>query len=158
MQRISSRAQTLFADSPPTVATIEWIDPLMAGGNWMPTLVDLAGGRSLFGQAGAHSPTLAFEALAAADPDVILIMPCGFDLARSRRVLPALTHQPGWGALSAVRRGAVSLGDGNQFFNRPGPRIVESAEILAELLYPDVDFGHWGTGWRLLEAEVPHAT
>ena len=135
----------------PRVACIEWIDPLMAAGNWMPELVAMAGGENLFGVAGQHSPWMKFDELAAADPDVILIMPCGFDLERTAAETTALTAQPGWGSLSAVRSDRVFLADGNQYFNRPGPRIVESLEILAEILHPKLfSFGHQGTGWRKL--------
>ena len=132
----------------PRVACIEWIDPLMAAGNWMPELVALAGGASLFGEAGKHSPWLSWEALAEADPDVVLVMPCGFDIARSRGELPALTRRMEWAVLKAVRAGRVFVADGNQYFNRPGPRLVESLEILAELLHPEAfRFGHAGRGW-----------
>ena len=135
----------------PRVACIEWIDPLMAAGNWMPELVAMAGGENLFGVAGQHSPWMKFDELAAADPDVILIMPCGFDLERTAAETTALTAQPGWGSLSAVRSDRVFLADGNQYFNRPGPRIVESLEILAEILHPKLfSFGHQGIGWRKL--------
>ncbi len=127
------------------VATIEWIDPLMAAGNWMPELVDMAGGVSLFGEAGKHSPWMTFDALAAADPDVILVTPCGFDLARTRAEMPALATAPGWTHLRAVRAGRVVLADGNQYFNRPGPRLAESLEILAEALHPTLRYGH--PGW-----------
>lgn len=142
----------------PSIACIEWIDPLMAAANWVPELVEAGGGVNVVGEAGRHSTYLGLDELAAADPDVIAFMPCGFDIARCLVELPALTGRQEWRELRAVRDGHVFVTDGNQFFNRPGPRVVESAEILAELLYPDVDFGHWGTGWRLLEADVPHVT
>jgi iron complex transport system substrate-binding protein len=132
----------------PTVACVEWIDPLMAGGNWIPELVELAGGVALFGKAGKHSPWIHWDDLWAADPDVIAVMPCGFDIERSRAEMPALTGQPGWKSLRAIREGHVYLTDGNQYFNRPGPRLVESLEILAELIHPEAfHFGHEGRGW-----------
>ena len=136
MQEISEKAA--FCDERPRVATIEWIDPPMAGGNWMPELVELAAGVNLFGEAGKHSPWLDWWALLDADPDIILVVPCGFDLERSRRELPVLESKQGWRDLGAVRNGRVYLADGNAYFNRPGPRIVESLEILAEVLHPDV--------------------
>jgi iron complex transport system substrate-binding protein len=130
------------------LACIEWLDPLMAAGNWVPELVELAGGRNLFGAAGEHSPWLDWSAVRAADPDVVVAMPCGFDLARTRREAVALERLPGWEALRAVRDGRVAAVDGHQYFNRPGPRLVESAEILAEILHPGrFDFGHRGRGW-----------
>lgn len=132
----------------PTVACVEWIDPLMGGGNWVPELVQMAGGIELFGKAGQHSPWMHWDDLWAADPDVIVVLPCGFGVERSLQEMPALTNQPGWKTLRAIREGRVYITDGNQYFNRPGPRLVESLEILAEILHPDTFyFGHEGTGW-----------
>lgn len=133
----------------PTVACIEWIEPMMAAGNWMPTLIEMAGGRNLFGKAGEHSQWMKFEELIAADPEVILIAPCGFGIPRASDELHLLQKQNGWKQLRAVRDRRVFLADGNQYFNRPGPRIVESLEILAELIHPHTfHFGHEGEGWR----------
>ena len=146
---VTERTQRLRAR--PSVACVEWIDPLRAAGNWMPELVTLAGGRPLFGEPGAHSPWLAWEDLRAADPDVVAVLPCGFDLARTRAEIGPLLAQPGWETLRAVREGRVFLTDGHQYFNRPGPRLVESLEILAEILHPE-EFGarHRGEGWEPL--------
>jgi iron complex transport system substrate-binding protein len=138
----------------PTVACIEWVDPLMAAGNWVPELVELAGGINLFGEAGGHSPWMTWAELVEQDPDVIVIMPCGFDIARSRDDLPLLADRPEWPSLRAVQAGRVFVTDGNQYFNRPGPRLVESLEILAEILHPDVfNFAHEGTGWERASLE-----
>lgn len=140
----------------PRVACIEWLDPLMSAGNWVPELVTLAGGVNLFGEAGKHSPYMDFGSLEKADPDVIVAMPCGFDLARTRAELEALTGLPGFSKLKAAREGRVYAVDGNQFFNRPGPRLVESLEILAEVLHPGVlAFGHEGTGWTREPSPLP---
>ena len=137
----------------PSIACIEWIDPLMMAGNWVPELVECAGGVDPLGEAGAHSGYRDIDELVAADPDVIAVMPCGFDIERTEREMPALTARPEWRRLSAVREGRVVITDGNQYFNRPGPRVVESAEILAECLHPGrFDFGHCGRGWRSWEA------
>ena len=105
----------------------------MAAGNWVPELVEMAGGVNLFGEAGKHSPWMTWEDLAAADPDVIVVMPCGWDEARTAPEMHWLTDRAEWPGLSAVRNGRVHLVDGNQYFNRPGPRLVESLEILAGL-------------------------
>ena len=149
MAAIAERAGGLAGR--PSVASIEWIDPLMAAGNWMPELVEKAGGVSLFGEAGKHSPGMRWEALVRADPEVIVVLPCGFDMARTRAEMPALTGRPDWRELRAVRAGRVFLTDGNQYFNRPGPRLVESLEILAEILHPEAfHLGHEGTGWERL--------
>jgi iron complex transport system substrate-binding protein len=137
----------------PTIGCIEWIDPLMAAGNWVPELVELAGGQNVLGTAGQHSPWLDWDALAARDPDVIAVMPCGFDIARTRHEMETLVGDPRWAGLRGVRADRVFLTDGNQFFNRPGPRLVESAQILAEILHPEI-FGNSleGTGWVRFEA------
>ena len=147
VERIKERAER--RDAEPTVACIEWIDPPMSAGNWMPELVTLAGGRSLYGQPGAHSAWLEWDDLRRADPDVIVVIPCGFDLPRTRAELPPLLAQPGFLELRAVRHDRLVLADGNAFFNRPGPRLVESLEILAEILHPELfSFGHEGIGWE----------
>jgi iron complex transport system substrate-binding protein len=146
MRAVAERAAT--AASRPRVACIEWIEPLMAAGNWTPELIEAAGGEGLFGVAGAHAPALAWDALLDSDPDVICVAPCGFDLARSRAEMPALVARPGWRDLRAVREGRVYLGDGNALFNRPGPRVAETLEVLAEILHPEAfRFGHEGGGW-----------
>lgn len=147
MESIRARAAT--AGRRPRVACIEWLDPLMGAGNWMPELIEAAGATSLLGKAGQHSSWIEFAALAAADPEVILIAPCGFTMERTAAELSAITARAGWNELRAVRDGRVFLGEGNQYFNRPGPRIVESLEILAEILHPELfRFGHEGSGWR----------
>jgi iron complex transport system substrate-binding protein len=121
----------------PRVACLEWIDPLFAMGNWGPEIVEAAGGDCLLGVAGAHSAALPFEALAAADPDVIVVAPCGFDLTRTLAELPALTDRPDWRALRAVRAGRAFAADGNLFFNRSSPTLFDTPALLAEMLHPD---------------------
>jgi iron complex transport system substrate-binding protein len=147
MDAIAERASRLPAR--PRVACVEWAEPLMAAGNWVPELVGLAGGVNVIGEAGKHSPTLTREQFAASAPDIIVLMPCGYDLERTCQDLPLLEAWPGWADLPAVRAGRVFAADGNQFFNRPGPRLVESLEILAEIVHPEAfAFGHDGTAWR----------
>ncbi|MCM0606480.1 MAG: cobalamin-binding protein [Xanthomonadaceae bacterium] len=132
----------------PTVACIEWIEPLMSAGNWMPELVERAGGINLFGRAGIHSPYMKWEDLVAQDPEVIYVMPCGWGIERARSEMHYLTSRKEWSTLRAVRSGRVYLCDGNQYFNRPGPRVVESLEIMAETLHSDLfHFKNEGTGW-----------
>jgi iron complex transport system substrate-binding protein len=148
MQRISARA--CASRSRPRVACIEWQEPLMAAGNWVPELVEMAGGVNLFGEAGAHSPWMQWQELVDADPDVILITPCGFDLERTFSEMYWLTDRPEWSKLRAVEAGKVYLADGNQYFNRPGPRIVESLQILAEILHPEAfEPKLAGAAWRV---------
>jgi iron complex transport system substrate-binding protein len=147
MSRISTLAGS--ARRRPRVACIEWHEPLMTAGNWVPELVELANGENLFGKAGMHSPWMIWEELVASDPDVIVSMPCGFDLERTRHEMYWLTERPGWSDLRAVQSGEVYLADGNQYLNRPGPRMVESLEILAEILHPDVfEAKLEGRGWE----------
>jgi iron complex transport system substrate-binding protein len=119
----------------PRVACIEWLDPLMAGGNWVPELVEIAGGEYSFAAAGMHSPKITWQALVEYQPEVIVVMPCGFKIPQTQADFPALTSHPQWHALPAVQAQKVFVVDGNAYFNRPGPRIVESAEIMAEILH-----------------------
>jgi iron complex transport system substrate-binding protein len=123
-------------DHRPTVACIEWMEPLMAAGNWIPEMVELAGGQNLFGHAGEHSPWLDWEPLRAANPEVLLLMPCGFDRARTRKEIALMSDRPGWKNLAAVQARQVFIVDGNAYFNRPGPRLVDSVEMLAEIFFP----------------------
>lgn len=133
----------------PGVACLEWLDPLMAAGNWVPELVEIAGGKNLFGTAGRHSPWMDWESLIAADPEVIVALPCGWDIAKASQELIPLAAHTGWSELQAVQTGRVYVTDGNQYFNRPGPRLVDSAEILAEMFHPGrFDFGHAGIAWQ----------
>lgn len=132
----------------PRVALVEWIEPLMVAGNWTPSLCRLAGGEPVLSVDGQHAPYVRWPDLVAADPEVIVVHPCGFDLERTRREAPALLRLDGWSDLRAVKDGRVALMDGNALINRPGPRLVESAEVLAEVIHPDVSFGHRGRWWE----------
>ncbi len=132
----------------PRTVCIEWIEPLMSAGNWVPELVELAGGSNLFGTAGKHSPWLSWDELLASDPEIIIFMPCGFDLDKTAMEVHRAWTNPLWQKLPAVRHNQVYLTDGNSYFNRPGPRLVESLEILQEILHPNlVDSKHYRTGW-----------
>ncbi len=145
---IGARATALPAKR---VVTIEWADPPMSAGNWVPELVAAAGGIDALGARGANAPVIDIAAVQAADPDAIVLMPCGYDLARTAADGRALFADAAWAGLRAARSGAVYATDGNAFFNRPGPRLVESLEILAEILHPAAfDFGHRGAGWHPL--------
>jgi iron complex transport system substrate-binding protein len=135
----------------PTVAAIEWIEPLMAAGNWVPELIEMANGHNLFGSAGEHSPWMTWEELKAADPDVIVALPCGFDLARTHQEARRLKDLSTWSDLRATRTGNVFVCDGNQFINRPGPRLLESLRIFAEILHPELfEPILEGIGWERL--------
>jgi iron complex transport system substrate-binding protein len=144
---LTARIQNVGREADPTVACIEWMEPLMAAGNWMPELIALAGGVNLFGEAGRHSPWMTWEQLAAADPDVIVVAPCGFDLERTEREMGLLTSRAEWRAL----RGRKYIADGNLYFNRPGPRVVETYRILCEILHPERFAPSMsGSAWRAL--------
>jgi len=125
----------------PRVAILEWLDPLMGAGNWTPELVTMAGGVNVFGETGQHAPWLTWEELLAADPDVLVLAPCGFTLERTMQDVPFLQQHPSWQSLRAVKAGRVYAIDGNAYINRSGPRLVESAEILGCILWgalPDI--------------------
>ena len=127
---------------------MEWTAPLMGAGNWMPETIAAAGGDVVLGAEGVHSPTVSWAEIAEADPDVILVGPCGFDIARARDEMAALVDLPDYQALRAVREGQVYLVNGNHFFNRPGPRLVQSAQIVAEILHPQIfAAANYKTGW-----------
>ncbi|KAB8330130.1 cobalamin-binding protein [Scytonema tolypothrichoides VB-61278] len=135
----------------PTVVCIEWTDPLMVAANWIPELVTEAGGQPLFSVTGSPSTAFKWETLISSDPDIIIFMPCGFDLNRTRQEAQLLTQRPEWQKLHAVQTSRVYITDGNSYFNRPGPRLVDSLEILAEILHPEIfQYGYKQKGWEVL--------
>jgi iron complex transport system substrate-binding protein len=142
------RHKLKYVDSRPTVACIEWLEPLMVSGNWIPELVGIAGGGSVVAEAGKHSPFVQWEEIQEKDPDVIVVMPCGFSIERTIREIDLLINLPGFAAMQAIKNNRFYIADGNQYFNRPGPRIVDSVEILAEIIHPKLfNFGYEGDGW-----------
>ncbi len=135
-QRLADLAvKTSAFGAKPGVAVLEWLDPLMGAGNWIPELVICAGGEPIFGEIGQHTPWVSWEELQAADPDVIVLSPCGYTLERAMQDVPLLQSHPVWANLQAVRNGRVYAIDGNQYLNRSGPRLVESAELLARVIW-----------------------
>ena len=146
--KIDSTEKLVYQKSSPSVAAIEWIDPLMAAGNWVPQLIRVAGGKNLFGEEGKHSPWMKYNDLVEQDPEIIIVMPCGYDIKKSLIEIKTLESKKGWGSLKAVRNRNVYITDGNQFFNRPGPRIIESLEILLEIIHSDFsESKHIDSGW-----------
>ncbi len=137
----------------PTLACIEWMEPLMTAGHWMPDLAEMAGGRTVLAEQGTRSRYVAWDDLRAADPDVIAIAPCGFALEQTRRELSFLTGRPGWNALKAVRQNRVFLFDGHAYFNRPGPRLYRSVELLAAALHPEILEGFVAEDWEMATAD-----
>lgn len=148
LEQLRKRCMSLGGHFKPRVAVLEWLDPLMGAGNWTPELIACAGGTALFGEIGQHTPWLSWEDLQTADPDVLILAPCGFPLARTLQDLPRLQQHPIWTHLRAVQAKQVYAIDGNAYLNRSGPRLVESAELLAYAIWGeqagvDVDLTAW---------------
>lgn len=142
VERVRERAAR--AASRPRVACLEWFDPPFGPGHWFPELVELAGGRAGLGAPGEPSRRLTWDDVVAFAPEVLVLAPCGFDLERaSSEALAVLPRRPGWSALPAVRAGRVFAVDANSYFSRPGPRVVDSLELLARLIHPEL-FAGWG--------------
>ena len=148
----------------PRVILLEWVDPPMVASNWMPELVAMAGGEAGLAAGGAHSSYARWQDIVNYDPQVLVIVPCGFDVERAVVESQVLTAWPGWNELSAVREGRVFAADGNAYFNRSGPRLVDSAELLGYLFHPNhfpLPTGEAARAFRRLEtrdaALVPSA-
>ena len=119
----------------PTVVLLEWTEPIFSAGNWAPELIDAAGGQPLLSEPARHSEAIPWQRVLDADPDVLIVAPCGFNLARTLQEVPVLEGLPHWFELTAVKKGRVAFADGNKYFNRSGTTIVETVEILAEILH-----------------------
>ena len=142
------RHKLKFITEKPTVACIEWLSPLMMAGNWTPEIVEIAGGLPILTEAGKHSSYINFQDIITVNPDIILIMPCGFSIQRTLQEIGLFLDTPGWADLKAVKSQRVYIADGNQYFNRSGPRITDSIEIMAEIINPkQFIFGYEGNGW-----------
>ncbi|MEZ4477400.1 MAG: cobalamin-binding protein [Nitrospira sp.] len=136
-RRLDAVRTTVGAEpSRPKVACLEWLSPLYSAGHWVPDMVAAAGGIDVLATAGTPSRTIEWEALAGCAPDVIVLMPCGFTVARTKAELAVVTEHPGWQHLPAVRRGEVYLVEALSYFSRPGPRLVDGVEQLAAILHP----------------------
>ena len=122
----------------PTVLCIEWIEPIMVAANWVPELVGFAGGRNVMSVSGTDSKFCSWDEIKKTNPDIIIMMPCGFGIKRTLEDLHFLQNIKGWEELKAVKENKVFVVDGNNYFNRPGPRLVDSAEILAEIIHPEI--------------------
>ncbi|GAC1460976.1 MAG: cobalamin-binding protein [Gemmatimonadaceae bacterium] len=132
----------------PTLVMLEWTDPIFAMGNWGPELVEAANGKLLLGEKGQFSRAIPWEEVQAADPDYLIVAPCGFSLERSLREIAVLEALPGWFDMKAVKTGRVAFADGNKYFNRSGTTIVQTAQILAEILHGRSMAPSWhGTAW-----------
>ena len=133
----------------PSVACIEWIDPLMIAGNWIPEMVEIAGGTNILGKSGDNSHWIKFEEIIIQNPEIIIFMPCGFNIEKTKKELDSyIKKNNSIHSLKAYKNHKLFVVDGNQFFNRPGPRLIESLEIFAEIIHPNIfDFEHKGIGW-----------
>jgi iron complex transport system substrate-binding protein len=150
LERVRERCALHTAKS---VVLLEWTDPIFAMGNWGPELVEAANGRLLIGNVGEHSRAIAWDLVRAADPEVLVVAPCGFGLERALSERGNLENLPGWAEMRAVRSGRVAYGDGNLYFNRSGMTTVRTAEILGEMLHGEV-FGERseGASWQWVSA------
>ena len=130
------------ADSKPSVLHVEWADPLMCGGHWVPEMVDLAGGSNTFGDKDTGTFKLEWDEVVERQPDVIVMMPCGFDVKRGLEDVPILSQREGWKDLPAVRNDRVYVVDASAYTSRSGPRLVTGLEIMAEMIHPELFSGY----------------
>ena len=125
----------------PRVLHLEWVDPLMCGGHWVPEMVEMAGGVNCFGDKETGSFRLEWEEIVASQPEVIILMPCGFDVKRALQDVPLLAEREGWESLPAVRNNRVYAIDAGAYTSRSGPRLVVGLEIMAEMIHPELFSG-----------------
>ncbi|MCH8744708.1 MAG: ABC transporter substrate-binding protein [Chloroflexi bacterium] len=130
-----------LADHKPKVLHTEWVDPLMCGGHWVPEMVEMAGGVNCFGDKETGSFKLDWEEVVASQPEVIIFMPCGFDVKRALEDVPTLSAKEGWASLPAVQNNRVYIIDAGAYTSRSGPRLVDGLEIMAEMLHPELFSG-----------------
>ena len=133
----------------PKVLSLEWVDPLMCGGHWVPEMVEIAGGKNILGKSGNDSHWIQFKEIISQNPEIIIFLPCGFNIKKTKYELEnSLKKNSNWKNLKAFKSRKFFIADGNQFFNRPGPRLLESLEIFAEIIHPTLfNFNHEGIGW-----------
>ena len=130
------------------IACIEWIDPLMAAGNWIPEMVKISGGEDVFGKSGKDSHWIKFDEIQSYNPEIIIFLPCGYNIKKTKKEADSLLKNEKWQSLKAFKNKQIFIVDGNQFFNRPGPRLVESLEIFAEIIHPNIyEYNHKNLNW-----------
>ena len=135
-------ARAADADSKPSVLHVEWADPLMCGGHWVPEMVDIAGGSNTFGDKDTGTFKLEWDEVVERQPDIIVMMPCGFDVKRGLEDVPILADREGWKELPAVRNDRVYVVDASAYTSRSGPRLVTGLEIMAEMIHPELFSGY----------------
>ena len=140
IEAVSARAADV--DTKPSVLHVEWADPLMCGGHWVPEMVDIAGGSNTFGDKDTGTFKLEWEEVVERQPDVIVMMPCGFDVKRGLEDIPILAQREGWKDLPAVRNDRVYVVDASAYTSRSGPRLVTGLEIMAEMIHPELFSGY----------------
>ncbi len=141
-----------FFPDKPTVACIEWLSPMRVAGNWVPEMVEIAGGQPILVEIGKQSAYIEWQSLLDQNPDIIVIMPNGFTIARTLQEIALLLTLPQWGSINAVKNNRVYIADGKAYFNRCGPRLIDSVEILAEIINTKyLNFGFEGQGWIKFE-------
>ncbi|MGH3086379.1 MAG: cobalamin-binding protein [Rubrobacteraceae bacterium] len=136
-RRLARVEESVSGATPPRVGCIEWLDPPFSAGHWVPEMVKLAGGEDLFAEPGEPSRRMRWKEVFEASPEVLVLMPCGFDVERTMKEVHALAELPGWRDVPAVRDGRVWVVDANSYFSRPAPRLVEGVETLARVLHPE---------------------
>lgn len=131
-----------------TVACIEWIDPLMYAGNWVPEIVEIAGGLNIYGERGKHSTWSKHSTLFQKDPNKIIFMPCGYNIEKTKGEIGKLFKKKDWSRLKAVKSGNVFVVDGSQYFNRPGPRLLDSIKIMDDIISDKNEYEFQNIGWE----------
>lgn len=140
IQAVSDRAAD--ADTKPSVLHVEWADPLMCGGHWVPEMVDLAGGSNSFGDKDTGTFKIEWDEVLERQPEIIVMMPCGFDVKRGLEDVPILAQREGWKDLPAVRNDRVYVVDASAYTSRSGPRLVKGLEMMAEMIHPELFSGN----------------
>ena len=134
IQTVEERARALDR---PRVFCVEWFDPVFASGHWVPEMVEVAGGEDALGFAGRDSRKIPWETVVAYDPEVLVLMPCGFDVDRTAADIPLLAKNVGWRSITAVKSGAVFATNGSAYYSRPGPRLVDGLELMSRMIHPE---------------------
>jgi len=135
IERVRERAQGLHR---PRVFCAEWFDPVFASGHWVPEMVSIAGGEDSLGLAGRDSRKIPWQLVVAYDPEILVLMPCGFDVRRTAEDVALLAKNEGWRSIAAVKAGRVFAANGSAYFSRPGPRLVDGLELLSKMVHPEV--------------------
>ena len=151
LDTISNISNSRENTSGPTVACIEWVEPLMFAGNWVPEMVEIVGGINQFSERGVHSSWSDPKELFDSDPDIIIFMPCGYSMKKTKIELDRILSLNGWKDLKSIKSGGAYLVDGSQFFNRPGPRLLDSIKILDEIINEKQPSSYQGIGWSRLQ-------